>query len=455
MKKLRKYFVLPLFLVQFILIVVLPVQEVGAAENPPKVGVHAYAVIDANSGEILFGENENKRIYPASTVKMMTAVIAVENAELTKKITVKQSVLKKIPSDASGVGLRAGQTYTLEQLLNLLLIASAADAADTIAEGVCKSTEKFIVKMNQKAAELGLSQTSFDNTVGLDIGNNYTKTYSTAADIAKLARYAMSKKEIRDIVSKKNYELKNIGLLKNTNRFYFTAAYSKERYSIIGTKTGTTSAAGHALVTTARDADGHEVICAFFGNISGDSTYKDTRKLFDYTFSNHDGKNLTLSLSFYDMRYRRSEDILTRLCDEGLIGVSQTGEFQPAVIVKQGYFVDTINAICNTELLAWEKNKKVTVKDFASILYEAYPLAVNDEDILRMEALLEQEGELLPEEMTELTALYTAEILPETCGYDIDTLLTREDMILIADRMEKYIETAAKGNLLRDRIAQQ
>ena len=112
-------------------------------DSPISIGVsaHAYVVMDANSGEIIMSQDADKKIYPASTTKLLTAVVAIENCNLDREIEVKQAALNKVDVESSIVGLRAGSTYTMEQLLYMLLIVSAGDAAEVIAEEVAGSSE--------------------------------------------------------------------------------------------------------------------------------------------------------------------------------------------------------------------------------------------------------------------------------------------------------------------------
>lgn len=422
-------------------------QIVEAKVQPPKVSAHAYVVMDANSGEILFSENRNKRIYPASTVKLMTAIVVMENQKLSNKIKVKSSVLNNIPGGVAKIGLKTDNTYSVEQLLNLLLISSAADAAETLAVATKGSIKDFIKQMNKRAGQLGLANTSFDNTIGLDIGDDYNKTYSTAAEIAELARYAMSIKEIRNIVSKKTYTFSDRGILNNTNQFYSKITYSTDRYTIIGTKTGSTNAAGFVLVSTARDQQGHELICAFFGNKSRDSTYEDTRKLLDYTFQCQDTKKISLSLSYYDVRYRDSESAIMQLCTVGILPMSEGGEFHPTQKVKQGIFVDTINQLCNTTLKAIKKKEYITVHTFANILNQIYPTKVSEAEIKNSMNQIEAFANLEQEEVAKLIALFNAKLLPIKYEDNINRYITKEDMILIAVKLKDYINTRMEEEL--------
>ena len=265
--------------------------EVDASTVKPSVHAHSYVIMDSKSGQIIDYQDKDKRIYPASTVKMMTALVALEKGSLSQKITVKENVLSSIPDDATKVGLKAGSTYTLDQLLHMLLISSAADASDTIADALGGSVSNFISLMNKKAKSLGMNNTNFDNSIGLDIGDGFNNTYSTANDIAKLTREVMKNSTIRQIVAKSSYTISKFNggsskTINNTNRFLRDQWYPKDKYKIIGTKTGSTNAAGYVLSTTSIDNSGREIICSFFGNSTRTKMYEDIQSLLTYTYNN-------------------------------------------------------------------------------------------------------------------------------------------------------------------------
>lgn len=266
----------------------------GAIKKPSNLGSHhSFVAIDARTGEYLCGDNPDKKVYPASTTKLMTAIVLCENGKLGQKITVKSSVLKKIPKDLSKCGLKAGERYSLGDLLNMILIASAGDATYCAAVGVFGSTKKCVEAMNKKAKKLGLSKTCFDNVGGLDIGDGFKKNYTTAREMAKITRYAMGIDTIKKITAQRSYLIQETNgkrhkVIYNTNKFYSTAQYSRNLYNIIGTKTGTTQAAGYVFSATAVNEKGNEVICVYMGRTSTDKTFSDIRKILDkiYTLSN-------------------------------------------------------------------------------------------------------------------------------------------------------------------------
>lgn len=276
-----------------IMLAAMPSVSTKAAAKP-KTMAHAYYVMDAKSGEKILSDRANKKIYPASTVKLLTALTVLDYADVNQTIKFTRKLQKKIPSDASALNLKTGRRYTVKQYLNMLLIVSDAGSALALAEGTAGNVETFVEYMNDKAEELGMKHSHFDNPVGLDKGSGYNGTYTTAADFIKVSKAAMENPLIAKIVAKHKYKVQPIGVnksfvIKNTNAFYGT--YKKlvrnRKYKIIGSKTGTTRAAGHCLVATAVDEEGNTVICAFYGNGGYERLYKDIRKLLDYAFARY------------------------------------------------------------------------------------------------------------------------------------------------------------------------
>jgi D-alanyl-D-alanine carboxypeptidase len=283
-----------------VLVVMVPGESLRAAgtlTEPKNLGAHhAYAVMDANSGEVLLSDGLKDKIYPASTVKIMTAVVALERMDLNTEIKVKKKVVRNISSGAAKYGLRIGKKYTLKCLLHILLLVSGADAAQVIADAVGGSVDDFVDIMNAKAEALGMTGSHFDNPIGLDKGDGFKKTYATAYDYCLLTKYAMQNKKFCKIVGKAHYTVKRTDgtkerRLTSTNRFYTMVEYDKTLYQVIGTKTGTTNAAGHVFIATAVDSEGHEVICAYYSTVSSSQLFSDIRKLLNKVFkANKNGK---------------------------------------------------------------------------------------------------------------------------------------------------------------------
>ena len=290
-------------------IICMPAANVQAKVKAPKKECHAYVVMDAGSGQVLFGQDENKQIYPASTAKLMTAIVCIENGDVNSKIKTKADIVNHTTPGTYALGLASGVSFTFQDLLHLSLLSSASDATDTLAVGVFGSKKACADAMNQKCKELGLTQTSFDNPVGSDIGAGFHHTYSTATEMAKITRYAMAIPLIRSVVAKSSYYTRSGQDINVNTTNWFTRGmieYDRSTYKIIGSKSGTTNAAGHVFIATAMDKLGHEVICAYFGNVSKESTFASIRSLFNYTFKQAKKGKIVLSCSDYDVRNSKS-----------------------------------------------------------------------------------------------------------------------------------------------------
>ena len=291
MKNTRKCIVF--LLVLSMLTTIVPTAKAQAAAKP-KTTSHAYYMIDAGSGKKILSSNANKRIYPASTVKLLTALTVLEYSGTDEEIKYTKKIRRMVPSDASALNLKTGRTYTVEQYLHMLLIVSDAGSAVALAQGTAGSQKEFVVWMNEKAKDLGMMHSHFDNPIGLDKGSGYYGTYTTAADFIKVSKAAMENPVIKRIVAKHKYRVQPVGVKKSfviesTNAFYsdYKKMVKNKKYKIIGSKTGTTRAAGHCLVATAVDKKGNTVICAFYGKGDHKKLYKDIRKLLDYAFATY------------------------------------------------------------------------------------------------------------------------------------------------------------------------
>lgn len=257
----------------------MPVDVAAAEQAParaPTLGADCAVLMDGASGKILLGQNENKRCGMASTTKIMTALVAIENGDLTKSIRVPREA---VGIEGSSIYLCADEELTLEQLLYALLLQSANDAAVAIAAGVCGSVEAFCEKMNEKAQVLWLENTHFSNPHGLSSKEHY----ASAADLARLGAYAMQNETFAKIVGTyrteipmKNGEGKR--LLINHNRLL------KSYDGALGIKTGYTKESGRCLVSAAQ-RDGLQLIAV---TLDDANDWADHRALFDYGFATYE-----------------------------------------------------------------------------------------------------------------------------------------------------------------------
>ena len=209
---------------------------------PINVFASSTMVMDNDSGRVLYENNSNERRLIASTTKIMTCILVLENSDLSEKITVGDEILKVY---GTNIYVEVGEILTIKDLLYGLMLRSGNDAAIVLANNIFNSEDEFIHKMNDKAKEIGMNNTVFNNPHGLD---EETKNYSTAYDMALLAKYAYKNKMYRNIISTKKYNTKsNLKSYEWYNRVELINSY---KYSM-GGKNGYTPKAGKTLVSYA------------------------------------------------------------------------------------------------------------------------------------------------------------------------------------------------------------
>ncbi len=241
-------------------------------------------LMDANTGEILFEKAADVRRYPASTTKIMTLLISIENCDGRKTVTV-PNCASDITLDSTRVPVYPGERMPLRDLWYGLIFNSGNDAANAIAYLTSGSVKAFIEAMNEKARELGMSNTHFANAHGLHDPNHYT----TARDMARLTYFALSIDLFREITFSTGYTMQATskrGPL-NLDHHYGITDYTSQYYYpyALGIKTGWHTKAGQCYIGAA-DKDGNELIAVvlFSGGMKNDK-WKDAKKLFEYGFS--------------------------------------------------------------------------------------------------------------------------------------------------------------------------
>ncbi len=235
----------------------------------------AAVAMEASTGRILGGKNPNLRLPPASTTKLMTAMVVLDRTALNDVVTISERAVAISPTKAN---LRAGERMTVETLLYTALLKSANDAAFTLAEYAAGSEERFVEIMNQKALALGMADTRFVNATGLPGQGQYT----TAYDLAKMMRYAMRYPEIREIVNTKEFLITTEGgrtiPIRNINKLL----WSEE--SMLGGKTGYTRAARHCFVC-AGEQEKEMIIVSVLGAPSREMLWKESEGLLEKGFA--------------------------------------------------------------------------------------------------------------------------------------------------------------------------
>ena len=246
----------------------------------PKVNAISSVIADGDTGRILWGKNENKPMAMASTTKIMTALIALENIDITKEITISKNATLATPVK---MYLSAGEKLTVEQLLYAMMLQSYNDAAVAISEAVGGSVESFCAMMNEKAKEIGCTNTYFETPNGLDKGNHH----STAADMSKIGVYALKNQKLMKIMNTRNYTFKSS---KTTYSFANKNRLLNEYNGAIGMKTGFTGKAGHCFVGAATRGDitlVSVVLASGWGTVGKVQKWKDTKVLLNYGFNNY------------------------------------------------------------------------------------------------------------------------------------------------------------------------
>lgn len=235
---------------------------------------HSYVLMDAETGRVLDSKNMNDKSLIASITKIMTAVITIESNKLDELVKVDDSILK---SYGSGIYIQVGEEMLLKDMLYGLMLRSGNDAAVMIATYVAGSEEAFVKLMNDKAKKIGMKNTTFVNSSGLD--NTDSGNYSTAYDMALLTKYAMQYDEYREIVKTKEYTVKT-----NYKTYVWHNKNKLLNYDYVtGGKTGYTEKAGRTLVSSASKDDMNLIVVT----IRDSDDWNTHIELYNYAFSNY------------------------------------------------------------------------------------------------------------------------------------------------------------------------
>ena len=252
----------------------------------------SYTLIDLHSGDVICSYRPGKKIFPASTTKIMTGILALENInDLNTQLTASKKAIYGIGWGGSSVHSYIGEKMVLKDWLRATMLSSANEGAIVLAEGVSGSVKKFAKLMNKKAIEIGCKNTHFVNANGLPDDKHYT----TASDLAKIARYAMDlspeSEQFRSVVGMKKYVLPKTNKhsekrkMKSTNKLMKMHSDCYEK--VIGVKTGHTTSAGYVFVGCARDDNGRELLSVVAGAGTAYGTYgvfEESKRLLDFGY---------------------------------------------------------------------------------------------------------------------------------------------------------------------------
>lgn len=255
--------------------------------DAPSITASGYALIDTQTGAVLLGRNVDEQFEPASTTKVMTVLLALENLSLDDTITVNQDMyiaLQQIPEGYTLLGMTINETFTVKDLVYAALLKSANDATLVLAMHMGGTQLNFCQMMNQRATEIGCTNTNFTNAYGLSEPTHLT----TARDLALIIGEATKNETFCEISCCIAYSIKPTNVynetreISNANKFISTQEYSYDYY--IGGKTGYTDVAGYTLCSAAVKND-RKLVGAILGSTNTDIRYSDMIKLFECGFS--------------------------------------------------------------------------------------------------------------------------------------------------------------------------
>ena len=258
----------------------------------PEPRAKAALLVDIKGNNIVYQLNQDERMYPASITKIMTAIIALEKGNLSDVLTVSDTALNDITYLHSRIDLKRGEEMTLENLLTALLVSSANDAANVIAEYIAGDIPTFVALMNERAKELGMNNTNFANPHGFHDDNHYT----TAYDIFLMTREALKNTKFCELVKIKTSKLPATNISKerpisSTNHLISRYRNTFHYYPYAtGVKTGSTTEAGSCLVSTA-EKNGISLMSVVLGCDNADQkenaySFTDSKAMFEYVFEN-------------------------------------------------------------------------------------------------------------------------------------------------------------------------
>lgn len=292
----------------------LPVQsnEITNWPEGPSLGAESAILMEANTGTILYAKNIHERNYPASTTKILTCLLATENSEMSEIVDYSTNAVFSIERDSSNMGMDAGEKITMEQSLYGILVGSANEAANAVAEHISGSVEDFSNLMNAKAKELGCLDTHFVNPNGLYHDEHYT----TAYDLAIIGRAFFKNELLCKMSSTASYEIPPTQtqpddiVVHSKNKLLPNRECSYDY--LVGSKTGFTSEARQTLVSCAKK-DGMTLICVILKEESP-AQFTDTVALFDYGFNNFYKINISDNEVKYSIKnndfFNANEDVL-------------------------------------------------------------------------------------------------------------------------------------------------
>lgn len=316
--------------------------ETNDVENWPEgpvVSAESAILMDAGTGAILYSKNIHEKEYPASTTKILTTLIAAEQSSMDETVTFSNSAVFGIPRGSNNIAMNAGDTLSMEDCLNAILIRSANEVSIAVAEHIAGSAEDFAAIMNERANELGCVDSNFVNPNGLPDENHYTSAY----DLAMIGRAFFSNEMLCKMTLTPMLIIqKSSGEYRDANQMKLIPGKEYAYPYIVGCKTGYTDAARSTLVSCA-EKDGLKLICVVMRD-ENPQYYEDTVALFDYGFANFSKVNISETETKYNI-----DNSGTFYSDNDIFGSSKPilslNKEDYIVLPKTADFSDTASAI--------------------------------------------------------------------------------------------------------------
>ena len=307
-------------------------------------------LVNTDSETVILDKNADKRTAPASLTKIVTCMLVLENCpDLSVKVTCKRECLDGLyAQNAATAGIVTGESLSIKNLLYCLMLPSAADAANILADYVGGGIDNFVVMMNEFVAKLGCKDTKFVNAHGLDSDPN---GYTTANDLYKITKYALQNPTFKEITSTPRFDIEPTEkypytrYLHNTNKMMNPGIPDYYHKSVSGVKTGTTEKAGRCVITTASQ-DGYNYMLIVMGapqydidkdNVEENVAFTESKKIYNWAFENIELTKITNTtdvVTVVDVKYNSKVDHLRLLPAEELSALVPIGTESGSLMVR-------------------------------------------------------------------------------------------------------------------------
>lgn len=341
---------LSILLIIVILICSFPVCASASFNSLLETESEIVLLVNTDSETVIFDKNADKRTAPASLTKIITCMLVLENCpDLSVQVTCKRECLDGLyAQNAATAGIVAGESLSIKNLLYCLMLPSAADAANILADYVGGSIDNFVVMMNDFVAKLGCKNTKFVNPHGLDTNPN---GYTTANDLYKITKYALQNSTFKEITSTTRYDIEPTEkypytrYLHNTNKMMNPGIPDYYHKSVSGVKTGTTEKAGRCVITTASQ-DGYNYMLIVMGapqydidndNVEENVAFTESKKIYNWAFDNIELTKITNTtdvVTVVDVKYNSKTDHLRLLPAEELSALVPLGTESGSLIIR-------------------------------------------------------------------------------------------------------------------------